>query len=711
MATTDFWVQANGDNRNSGSDTNATAKYTSTTGTWNGTTFVYTPTNGSNPVAAGVAVGDFASLYTDGATKASKVCRITAVTNAVNGPITLSSTVLANTALSVSPTAATIKVGGAWFGPSGIETFPFVFSGLGGLINLNSNPMRLMIKADRIYSMAARIDLQSFEPTIIQGWSDDPLVRTVFDWGTYSGSSPLWNHQTDQDAMLIGLVFQSSATTGSGNISNGGTGRTYVSCSWSGARGTAITNTARSTFIECEFYNCCRNNNNNDGFVYVNNIMTTFRRCYFHDSTGVNANGILYAPAGTSTRPVIIDCIFDSLGGSGILQAGGSGGQQGMVIFNSDFYNNGNCGIRILGAANFHYHIENCNFVKNPRYAIENASVGGTQVYHGFLFNNGFGSGTMANTLGHYVGIGAVQEVGTIVYPADQTPWKDPANGDFTLVSNLAISTGRGNFLCAISGGNVITAIPLSTKGDGYTSVPTVTISSSNVLIPAAAVASLELSTRLIINGGTGYQPGDQLAIEGGTYDYNGPAVLNVIAVGPGGTVRFEEGGNTNFTYRGKYSAVPSGTRNLLGGSGTGATATLTWRVGYVDLTSGGLYGDVPGAALVGGGSPSPPGSLGSVTVSTQPSTPLVSYPDVGAVSPLKSVVIGGGGGGGEGAGVEPMIVELPRPTIRVRDPEIAGLLRRARRAARMIEDLSIVGDQVGGNSASGFSIGGGDGL
>jgi hypothetical protein len=65
--------------------------------------------------------------------------------------------------------------------------------------------------------------------------------------------------------------------------------------------------------------------------------------------------------------------------------------------------------------------------------------------------------------------------------------------------------------------------------------------------------------------------------------------------------------------------------------------------------------------------------------------------------------IIGGGGGGAAGARGEPMIVEVPRPTIKVRDPELASVLRRARRAARTIENLTIVG--ASGDSESGFAL------
>jgi hypothetical protein len=66
-------------------------------------------------------------------------------------------------------------------------------------------------------------------------------------------------------------------------------------------------------------------------------------------------------------------------------------------------------------------------------------------------------------------------------------------------------------------------------------------------------------------------------------------------------------------------------------------------------------------------------------------------------------IVTVGGGGGAAGAGGEPITIELPRPTIKVRDPELASLLRRARRAARTIENLTIVG--ASGDPESGFAI------
>src|SRR4051812_29003552 len=116
MAFTEFYCQTTGSNVNAGSTTNNSAAYTATNGNWDGTS-LYVPTDGSTP-ASSVNVGDFASVYIDGATLAVYVARVTVVAAGVNGTITLSTTAVAGTAPTSSATARTIKVGGAWAGPA-----------------------------------------------------------------------------------------------------------------------------------------------------------------------------------------------------------------------------------------------------------------------------------------------------------------------------------------------------------------------------------------------------------------------------------------------------------------------------------------------------------------------------------------------------------------------------------------------------------------
>jgi len=79
-----------------------------------------------------------------------------------------------------------------------------------------------------------------------------------------------------------------------------------------------------------------------------------------------------------------------------------------------------------------------------------------------------------------------------------------------------------------------------------------------------------------------------------------------------------------------------------------------------------------------------------------------IGYPDVGAAAHGTSIIIGGGEGGG-GAGAEPVILEVPRTSLKIRDPDISSLIRRARNASRIIENLTIAG--AAGNSEDGFSL------
>ncbi|HET6887691.1 MAG TPA: hypothetical protein VFH87_07185 [Candidatus Udaeobacter sp.] len=114
-----------------------------------------------------------------------------------------------------------------------------------------------------------------------------------------------------------------------------------------------------------------------------------------------------------------------------------------------------------------------------------------------------------------------------------------------------------------------------------------------------------------------------------------------------------------------------------------------------MDITSTGTGSHKVQSPAAQGSVSYPSGLLGGLGIDT-----VYMTGEAGRVS-----IIGGGGGGAdaEGAGGEPLVVEMPRPTIKVRDPELASLIRRARRAARTIEDLTIVG--ASGNSESGFSL------
>src|SRR4051812_25946098 len=104
MAFTEFTVRSGGSNLYAGTlDGSAEASTTPlvsyTNGGWNSGTGVYTPASG-NPVSAGVAVGQFASVYTDGsAAPTGFVGRIAAVsTTTITVSITAKSGTIPTTA-------------------------------------------------------------------------------------------------------------------------------------------------------------------------------------------------------------------------------------------------------------------------------------------------------------------------------------------------------------------------------------------------------------------------------------------------------------------------------------------------------------------------------------------------------------------------------------------------------------------------------------
>jgi hypothetical protein len=160
-----------------------------------------------------------------------------------------------------------------------------------------------------------------------------------------------------------------------------------------------------------------------------------------------------------------------------------------------------------------------------------------------------------------------------------------------------------------------ISDIPVTDKGAGYDTPPTVNLSGGGQILAANVVTRLEASTRQVNSGGTGYIAGDVLTVSGGSFVT--PAKLLVDTAGTGGSIKVADGGLTHFMDHGSYSVIPGLTAvALTGGTGTGATVDLTWRINDVFIISGGAYTGTPTASL-SGGTPSAAGSLGTVIMGT----------------------------------------------------------------------------------------------
>lgn len=185
MAYSEFYVQPTGSNLNAGSTTDNAAILTYAAGTFVRSTGVFTVASG-NPQTDGVAVGMFVGLYTTaGATQVGLVARVTARNTTT---ITVNTTDIAGATANVSEAAgaSTLKVGGAWAGPSGTVGFPFSFA-VGTLVNAAADPLRVNIKAGTTYEITAGIT-HSLNGVIFQGYTTTPGDGGMFKLGGDSAS-------------------------------------------------------------------------------------------------------------------------------------------------------------------------------------------------------------------------------------------------------------------------------------------------------------------------------------------------------------------------------------------------------------------------------------------------------------------------------------------------------------------------------------------
>ena len=440
-AFTEFYMTSGGANINAGSTTGNSAVYTSTNGNWSTSTNNFTPTDGSTP-ASSVNVGDFASLYVDGATTAVYIARVTVVAAGVNGAITVSTTAVYGTAPTTSATARSIKVGGAWVGPGSAVTFPFSLLGtISSLLNASGNHVRLNAKNDQTYTMTAALPLSKLGNALMQGYTSTPGDggKATFTSNITSGSNFT---NTSASEAFIDLIF---ANTGASNAStlfdNSGDGSVFLRCVFHGARGSGLNNSGAISMLaaESEAYDC--NKSNTAAFAGFSNrtgngIMICLN-CYSHDHTsGSNADN--FASANTGNGFYLINSTADSSAGIGLNSI--NSGQ--LVAINSNFYNNTGDAVKMSPVTQTGFSVLiNNNFLKNGGKAINITNSNQA----GIIYNNGRGSGTQAN--GSSDALGSIVDTSTdITYASGVTPWNAPTTGDFSTNLAAAQGAGRGAF-------------------------------------------------------------------------------------------------------------------------------------------------------------------------------------------------------------------------------------------------------------------------
>jgi len=335
-------------------------------------------------------------------------------------------------------TNTTLKIGGAWKGPNAASGFPFnVIQST--LTTAAGDFPRVNFMNDATYSITAAISHTNGGPILFQGFSatyGDGGKATI-DGGT-SGASYILLTVNGSWCPVIDMIFQNNGATGSANgLAISATGDDLVRVVINNVRGSGANNGTTTTFIECEAYACNQSNTSNLAGFTANDRGAHFLRCIAHDNTGSNVDGFNF-----SAGAMFVNCIADTNGRDGF----NDNGNTPSYLINCDAYNNGRDGIRASsnGAATGGY-IENCNLILNTGWGINGNVTTPTSVQLK-LVNNGYGSGTQANTSGTSNLTNSSTETGAVTYASNVTPWVAPATGNFSINLQAAVQAGRGTF-------------------------------------------------------------------------------------------------------------------------------------------------------------------------------------------------------------------------------------------------------------------------
>jgi len=425
MPYTEFYCDAStGSNLNAGDDKPI---ITSTNGDWGiAAPNRFTAAFGGTPFSS-VSVGDFASIYADGATVTGYVGRVTAV-NGGGASLDISSTAKSGTAPSNSAILRSCTVGGKWKGPNGTSGFPFGFVAA-TMTNASSDYPRVNFKNTSNYSVTSAITHNVTGPVLFQGYTNAPgdKGKAIIDGGTTGASyalftvSALHNFFTD-------FIFQNNGATGVANGFVMSASAAILRVVVNSIRGVGIVTTSSSNnteINECEAYGCNQSNTSTYGGFYIADNCW-LRRCISHDNSGSNSVGFHVQAANV----IFIECIADTNGSIGFNHVASLARMQNCIA-----YNNTSDGMRANTTSVIVVSVENSIFAKNGGYGIN--LVGGGR--YGPIANCAFGAGTFANTSGqiNLPASNAIIESGGVTLTSNISPWNDEANGNFQLNATL----------------------------------------------------------------------------------------------------------------------------------------------------------------------------------------------------------------------------------------------------------------------------------
>lgn len=392
------------------------------------------------PFAAAVA-GQLVAFMADAGTIATQISRILVVNSPTSIDIGSGSTLSmlgVRTATTASGITATIN--GPMKGPSGTISFPLNLTNLGSMQDANGNGVWVNLRNNAIYQMTAALTASN-GPYGISGYSSSLRDggRAIIDGGTSGTSYNLYTSGSTVEHE--DLEFRNNGATGSGVVVAPSNNSIFRRCSMHDGVGLVveIVSNQSAMFESCDIYNGGKAAAG-AGFVLASgNCSVILRNCRIHDNTGY---GIDVSPS--TGRLFLVGCnIYNNTLDGGICTAGT------LLMDGCDFYNNAQSGFNIGNTVqNSSIYIRNSNFGLNTTAGIR---FTGTIQPLIVIENCGFCTGSFANGTDILaVTIGKIDNY--IQYVSPVHPWRNPTQGDFTIVSPQAIGQGAGNFLSTKAG-------------------------------------------------------------------------------------------------------------------------------------------------------------------------------------------------------------------------------------------------------------------
>lgn len=446
MPYTEFTCRSGGNNLNAGTfsglgEESVNPLLVIDSGTWVLASRTWTlPVASGDPRSIGIATGCFVSIYTTltPPTTGAYIGRVSSMTATTVVIVPLH---CAGLAANISTTAAssTMRVGGAWAGPGGINYFPFNLTSGAQLRNVNNNPTRINFKNNQTYTMATGIVANQTGPITYQGYTSvfEDKGRATIQGPTASGNFTMVSMGGAQQYITDFNIY---------NNGNAGTAtfqllgpmvaeRILVS----GGRANGIGSTTNPiTCIDCIVIDC-----NSSNTASVGGFNTSVNGCTYIRCVSVRNNRYGWY----ATRQItLLNCISyrNTEAGCGIL----AGAAANYMFKNCDFFLNRTDGIKNLTIANgTHMHIENCRFIDNSGAAVNFSGVVLGQLLN--MYNCYIGSGVFGNLNGFsspQTGYFVPNIVGLQYYPLDYSPWADASGGNFTSVSAICRDAGYSNY-------------------------------------------------------------------------------------------------------------------------------------------------------------------------------------------------------------------------------------------------------------------------